>query len=133
MGLTEGQIATRSITLTAEHVKAYAEITGDYNPLHFDEEFASNTRFGHLIVQGGPNDGPLARSCRDGYARARHGFSKPELEIYVACVYRRHHNRRGKGLESSSKQAGYAAWHHYYAADGRNGSGRRGVVLHRRP
>lgn len=29
------QKAQRSLKLTNEHVKAYAEMTGDYNPLHF--------------------------------------------------------------------------------------------------
>ncbi len=48
-----GQKATRELTVTAEMVAAYAEITGDYNPLHFDEEFAAATRFGRLMAQGG--------------------------------------------------------------------------------
>ena len=59
MNLTVGQTATRSLTLTAEHVKAYADITGDYNPLHFDEEFTSRTKFGRLVVQGGLTTGLL--------------------------------------------------------------------------
>ena len=54
-----GQVATRSLTLTAEHVRAFAELTGDYNPLHFDEEFTSRTRFRHLVVQGGLTTGLL--------------------------------------------------------------------------
>lgn len=41
MALKVGQKATRSMTVTADHVKAFAEITGDYNPLHFDEAFAA--------------------------------------------------------------------------------------------
>ena len=57
--ITVGQKATRSITLTASHVKAYAEISGDYNPLHFDKEFASKTKFGKLVVQGGLTTGLL--------------------------------------------------------------------------
>jgi acyl dehydratase len=57
--LTVGQKASRSITLTAEHVKNYAEMTGDYNPLHFDEAFAAGTRFGKLVVQGGLTTGLL--------------------------------------------------------------------------
>ena len=28
-------------------------MTGDYNPLHFDENFAAKTKFGGLVVQGG--------------------------------------------------------------------------------
>ncbi len=61
MGLTVsiGQKARRNLTLTAEHVRAYAEMTGDYNPLHFDEEFAAGTQFGRLVVQGGLTTGVL--------------------------------------------------------------------------
>jgi acyl dehydratase len=54
-----GQRASRSITLTAEHVRKYSEISGDYNPLHYDETFASKTRFGRLVVQGGLTTGLL--------------------------------------------------------------------------
>lgn len=55
--LTPGQTATRSLTLTAEHVRGYAELSGDHNPLHFDEEFAAQTPFGKLVVQGGLTTG----------------------------------------------------------------------------
>jgi acyl dehydratase len=34
-------------------------MTGDRNPLHYDEELASRTRFGGLIVQGGVTTGLL--------------------------------------------------------------------------
>ncbi len=59
MDLSVGQKAFRSITLTADHVRAYAEMTGDYNPLHFDEGFTSKTKFGKLVVQGGLTTGLL--------------------------------------------------------------------------
>lgn len=59
MELTVGQRASRSATLTAEHVKAFAEMTGDWNPLHFDEDFAAKTKFGRLVVQGGLTTGLL--------------------------------------------------------------------------
>jgi acyl dehydratase len=59
MPVTVGQRATRSLTLTAAHVRAFAEISGDYNPLHFDEGFASRTKFGRLVVQGGLTTGLL--------------------------------------------------------------------------
>ncbi len=59
MDLIVGQKAFRSITLTLEHVKTYAELTGDYNPLHFDAEFTSRTKFGNLVVQGGLTTGLL--------------------------------------------------------------------------
>jgi acyl dehydratase len=47
------------MTVSAAHVKAYAELTGDYNPLHFDEQFAASTRFGVLVAQGGLTTGLL--------------------------------------------------------------------------
>jgi acyl dehydratase len=54
-----GETASRSITLTEEHVEAFAELTGDRNPLHFDEAFAAGTRFGRRVVQGGLTTGLL--------------------------------------------------------------------------
>lgn len=54
-----GQSAERSLTLKPDHVQRFAELTGDYNPLHFDQEFASATRFGELVVQGGLTTGLL--------------------------------------------------------------------------
>jgi acyl dehydratase len=54
-----GETASRSITVTAEHVEMFAEITGDRNPLHFNEEFAAGTKFGRLVVQGGLTTGLL--------------------------------------------------------------------------
>ena len=59
MDLVVGKKATRSLTLTKEHVQKYAEITGDYNPLHFDEAFAAKTKFRRLVVQGGLTTGIL--------------------------------------------------------------------------
>jgi len=59
MAVIVGQRATRSLTLTTMHVETFAELTGDYNPLHFDEAFAAGTKFGRLVVQGGLTTGLL--------------------------------------------------------------------------
>jgi acyl dehydratase len=45
--------------VTPEMVRAYAEITGDRNPLHFDEDFAAGTSFGRLVAHGGITTGIL--------------------------------------------------------------------------
>jgi acyl dehydratase len=52
-----GSRATWTRTITAEDVETYAAITGDRNPLHFDEGFARRTRPGALIVHGGLTTG----------------------------------------------------------------------------
>ena len=59
MDVETGQQATRTLTVTSKMVEEYAGITGDYNPLHFDEEFVSATRFGRLVAQGGIATGLL--------------------------------------------------------------------------
>ena len=59
MSIAVGQRASRSLTLTAQHVRMFAELSGDYNPLHFDEAFAARTKFGRLVVQGGLTTGLL--------------------------------------------------------------------------
>ena len=56
---TVGQTATRTLTLTTQHVETFAALTGDYNPLHFDADFVSRTKFGKLVVQGGLTTGLL--------------------------------------------------------------------------
>lgn len=59
MNITVGQRARRTLTVGEASVRAFAELTGDYNPLHFDPEFAARTRFGELVVQGGLTTGLL--------------------------------------------------------------------------
>jgi acyl dehydratase len=59
MDIQVGQKAQRTMTVTQETVAAYAAITGDYNPLHFDMEFTSKTRFERLMAQGGITTGLL--------------------------------------------------------------------------
>ena len=59
MQLTVGQKATRSKAITMDDVRVFADLTGDFNPLHFDESFAAKTRFKRLIIQGGLTTGLL--------------------------------------------------------------------------
>jgi len=41
---------TREITDTL--IRDFADFSGDYNPIHLDEEFARSTRFGRRIAHG---------------------------------------------------------------------------------
>jgi acyl dehydratase len=54
-----GEKASRSRTVRAEDIELFTELTGDRNPLHYDEAAASRSRFGGLIVQGGVTSGLL--------------------------------------------------------------------------
>ena len=48
-----GQTAQRSREITSRDIELFTEISGDRNPLHYDEEVAKATRFGGIVVQGG--------------------------------------------------------------------------------
>ncbi len=50
--LEAGDRFTFTKTLTDEDVSAFAGASGDTNPLHLDEEYAEETRFGGRIVHG---------------------------------------------------------------------------------
>ena len=48
-----GQRAERSRTVDAMDIELFTRISGDRNPLHYDEKVAKSTRFGGIVVQGG--------------------------------------------------------------------------------
>lgn len=50
--LTLGQRAEVSKTITARDIQAFADLTGDRSPIHFDADYAAGTRFGGIIGHG---------------------------------------------------------------------------------
>src|SRR5215212_8228075 len=52
MNLKVGDAAELRKTIAEEDVRAFAELTGDRNPVHRDEEYARGTRFGRRIAHG---------------------------------------------------------------------------------
>jgi acyl dehydratase len=48
-----GQKAERSRLVRPEYIRLFTEISGDANPLHYDEAAARASRFGEIVVQGG--------------------------------------------------------------------------------
>jgi acyl dehydratase len=54
-----GDSASRTRTVTARDIELFTELTGDENPLHYDEELAGRSRFGGIVVQGGVTSGLL--------------------------------------------------------------------------
>jgi len=54
-----GATATRRKAVTARDIELFTEMTGDRNPLHYDEALARQTRMGGIVVQGGVTSGIL--------------------------------------------------------------------------
>jgi acyl dehydratase len=48
-----GHTASRSRLVTRRDIELFTEISGDRNPLHYDDEAAARSRFGGIVVQGG--------------------------------------------------------------------------------
>jgi len=52
MKFNVGDTAEITRTIAAGDIEAFAEVTGDRNPIHLDDEFAKTTRFGRRIAHG---------------------------------------------------------------------------------
>lgn len=52
MLLNEGDFYSENFSYSAEDVKTFATISGDFNPIHIDEAYAANTVFKKPIVHG---------------------------------------------------------------------------------
>lgn len=52
MDLKIGDFFSTKRKVTDELIRKFAELSGDFNPIHLDEEFAGSTRFGRRIAHG---------------------------------------------------------------------------------
>ncbi|MCO4747792.1 MAG: MaoC family dehydratase [Proteobacteria bacterium] len=86
LDLEVGQTATRSTTFSREDVDAYAKLTGDYNPLHFDEDYAGRTPMGRLVVHGGLTSGILNALVAEDMPGPGTVFMSMDLK-FIAPVY----------------------------------------------
>jgi acyl dehydratase len=59
MHVRVGDRARRTRTFSSRDIELFTELSGDRNPLHYDQARASRSRFGGIIVQGGVTSGLL--------------------------------------------------------------------------
>src|ERR1700741_648739 len=52
MKVKPGDTASVTKTFTQEEIEKFADLSGDHNPIHLDEEHAKGTRFGRRIAHG---------------------------------------------------------------------------------
>jgi acyl dehydratase len=52
LNIKVGDTFTTTREITDELIRKFAELSGDHNPIHLDEEFAKTTRFGRRIAHG---------------------------------------------------------------------------------
>lgn len=63
------EIVTGALTVSESHVVQWASLTGDWVPLHVDEEYAAQTQFGGRIAHG-----PLTYSLCLGLMTQTHAY-----------------------------------------------------------
>ncbi len=107
MSFKVGDRKTVTVKVTDKMVKQFAEMSGDFNPIHMDEEYAKTTRFGRRIAHGMISGALISRALAmelggEGiYLSQTLKFLKPIfiddeviVELYVASV------REQKGIAS---------------------------------
>ena len=52
LGVDIGYKTNHTKTITEDDIKLFAEVSGDFNPVHMSEEYAKNTFFGGRIAHG---------------------------------------------------------------------------------
>jgi 3-hydroxybutyryl-CoA dehydratase len=50
--LSVGMFAEKTMVVSAEKINAFAELSGDFNPVHVNAEYAATTMFGKRIAHG---------------------------------------------------------------------------------
>jgi acyl dehydratase len=76
------QIESPSRTITEADVQAFADISGDYNPLHMDADYARETAFGQRIAHG-----LLGLSAASGLAAAA-GFMADTVQAFTGLSWK---------------------------------------------
>jgi hypothetical protein len=104
--------------VTDEHIELFAQLSGDRNPLHFDEDFARKTKFGRRVVHGGVTAAILNALVAEDLPGPGSVFMEQHLK-YTAPVHRRHDHRGSRGVEGAGGQT------NLYGGGARRAPGRR--------
>lgn len=69
-----GEIYTRMVTIEERHLWQGAELIGDFNPLHVDEDFARRSHFGGRILHGALTSALMAAELGMAFAGTALGY-----------------------------------------------------------
>jgi 3-hydroxybutyryl-CoA dehydratase len=75
--LTVGQTYKTSFAITADLIEGFSRVTGDYNPIHLDEDYARQTVFEKRVAQGMLGAGLLSGGIGTIYLSQTIKFLKP--------------------------------------------------------
>jgi acyl dehydratase len=98
-------VTTRGRTVSEADIVTFAGLSGDWNPLHIDEEFSKIAGYGGRIAHG-----PMSMSMAIGLMAQQNlidGTALGLLRVRGPGAHRRHHSRGGDpGAETNDAEAG---------------------------
>lgn len=94
------------LDVTAEAIRAYAEITDDFNPIHVDPAFAATTPMKGVIAHGTMSLALIWQMLRREFGAAR--TSKARIDIRFTQPVRI--GDRLRACKASDDQGGYTVW-----------------------
>ncbi len=90
-----GDVARRDRRITRRDIELFTEITGDRNPIHYDDELAARSRFGGVVVQGGVTSGLLNALVAEQLPGPGSVFLEVTWRFRAPVGSRRRDHRRG--------------------------------------
>ena len=113
-----GTRASLTRTFSTRDVEAFAALSGDHNPLHFDAELVGRTSFGRLIVHGGLTTGLFNALVAERLPGPGRVFLHQEWDYPAAVGIGEAGHRRGRGHRGSRRQAHHRLRCRAWLADG---------------
>ncbi len=86
MDLTIGDTFSTTREVTDELIRRFAELSGDFNPIHLDDEFAGTTRFGKRIAHGMLSGAFISAVLGNEFSRQKIVYLSQTLK-FTAPVY----------------------------------------------
>lgn len=106
--MTTAPLKTVQLTASPEVIRAYGELTGDFNPIHIDPEFASKTPMGRCIAHGTMSIGLLWQSLFGTFGPD--ADQRVELDVrFVKPVFAGETIEAG-GAPQAGEAGHYAVW-----------------------
>ena len=79
--------AEASMVVSAEKIETFAELTGDYNPIHMDEEYAAQSIFGKRIAHGALSASLISAILGNDLPGPGAVFLELNMKLSQTCFY----------------------------------------------
>ncbi|MBA26190.1 MAG: (R)-hydratase [Chloroflexi bacterium] len=67
--------------ISMKQIRLYAEASGDFNPIHVDEEYAKKSQYGHNIAHGMMVAAPISEIMTSSFGSAWHSTGKMKIRF----------------------------------------------------